>query len=340
MASYRAAGVDLAAADRHVDAIADLVTATWGPGVVGGFGGFAGGIELPPGYRHPVLMLSTDGVGTKLELARRTGRWGGVGHDLVAMCVDDLAATGATPLGLVDYMAVGRLDPERDQAVVASVASGCALAAVPLLGGETAEHPGVMPPDQVDLAGAALAVVERDVRIDGSDIRAGDLIVGVASHNLRSNGFSLVRAIVGERDLDEPFPEDSRTWGEVLLDPSVIYTPAVLDAVAGGGVRGLAHVTGGGIAANLARILPERTGAVIRSVAWEVPPVFHVLQELGGVPEDEMRSAFNMGLGYLAVVDPGAEGLVRESFARFGHATWVIGEVLPGARGIEFTDSA
>jgi phosphoribosylformylglycinamidine cyclo-ligase len=283
-------------------------------------------------------MLATDGVGTKLELARRTGRWGGVGHDLVAMCVDDLASTGATPLGLVDYIAVGRLDPERDQAVVASVASGCMLAAVPLLGGETAEHPGAMPPDQIDLAGAALGVVERDGRIDGSHIRPGDVIIGVASPNLRSNGFSLVRAIVGERDLDQPFPGDTRTWGEVLLDPSVIYAPAVLDVVPGGGVRGLAHVTGGGIATNLARILPERTGAVIRVGAWEVPPVFHVLQELGGVPVDEMRSAFNMGLGYLAVVDPGAAGLVRSSFARFGHATWVVGEVVEGERGVAFAD--
>jgi phosphoribosylformylglycinamidine cyclo-ligase len=183
-------------------------------------------------------------------------------------------------------------------------------------------------------------VVERDARIDGSDIRPGDIIVGIASPNLRSNGFSLVRSIVDERDLGEPFPEDSRTWGEVLLDPAVIYAPAVLDAVVGGGVRGLAHVTGGGIATNLARILPDATGGVIRNGAWEVPRVFHVLQELGGVTADEMRSAFNMGLGYLAVVDPGAVYQIRQSFARFGHATWVVGEVLPGERGVEFTDSA
>ncbi len=340
MASYRTAGVDLAAADRHVDAIADLVTATWGNGVVGGFGGFAGGVELPPGYQHPILMLTTDGVGTKLELARRTGRWDGVGHDLVAMCVDDLAATGATPLGLVDYMAVGRLEPDRDRAVVASVAAGCALAGVPLLGGETAEHPGVMPPDQIDLAGAALGVVERDHRIDGSAIRPGEVIIGVASPNLRSNGFSLVRAIIGERDLDEPFHGNDRSWAEVLLDPAVIYAPAVLNAVASGGIDGLAHVTGGGIATNLARILPDGTRAVLHEGAWEVPRVFHVLQEMGSVPDQEMRSTFNLGLGFIAVVAPGAEEGVRESFARFGHTTWVVGEVIEGERGVEFSDSA
>lgn len=337
MASYRTAGVDLAGADRHVDAIADLVTATWGANVIGRFGGFAGGVALPPGYRNPVLMLTTDGVGTKLDLARRTGRWDGVGHDLVAMCVDDLAAVAAAPLGMVDYMAVGRLDAERDRAVVASVAAGCAIAAVPLLGGETAEHPGVMPPDQVDLAGAALGVVERDGGIDGSDIRPGDIVIGLASPNLRSNGFSLVRSILGDHSLDERFPDDERTWGEVLLEPSVIYSPAVIEAAASGGIHGLAHVTGGGIAGNLQRVLPEGNRAVINVAAWEVPGVFRILQTMGTIPDDEMRSTFNMGLGFLAVVDPTAVERVTATFARFDHTTWLVGEVLEGERGVEYS---
>ncbi len=337
MASYREAGVDLVGADRHVDAISDLVTATWGANVVGGFGGFAGGVELPPGYQNPVLMLTTDGVGTKLELARRTGRWDGVGHDLVAMCVDDLAAVGATPLGMVDYMAVGRLDPARDRAVVASVAEGCALANVPLLGGETAEHPGVMPPDQIDLAGAALGVVERDGRIDGSSIRPGDVVIGVASPNLRSNGFSLVRAIIGERDLAEPFPGGDRTWGEVLLEPSVIYSPAVLEAVdvrwdPRSGPRhrwrhrrqpgkGAPRGNPGGDPSRQ----PGRCPGVPSPAANGIDP--------------RRRDAIDLqlGLGFLAVVDPTAVERVSASFARFGHTTWVVGEVLEGERGVEFS---
>ncbi len=213
------------------------------------------------------------------------------------------------------------------------MAEGCALANVPLLGGETAEHPGVMPPDQIDLAGAALGVVERDGRIDGSSIRPGDVVIGVASPNLRSNGFSLVRAIIGERDLAEPFPGGDRTWGEVLVEPAVIYSAAVLDAVRSGGVHGLAHVTGGGIAGNLGRVLPVGNRAVIHQGTWEVPTVFHLLQRMGSIPDDEMRMAFNLGLGFLAVVAPTGVDRIRDSFAQSGHTTWAVGEMTRGEIG-------
>jgi phosphoribosylformylglycinamidine cyclo-ligase len=195
--SYREAGVDLDAADRHTDSIGSSVTRTWTNEVVGGFGGFAAGVRVPTGYVDPVLMMTTDGVGTKLEIARRAGLWGGVGRDLVAMCVDDLAAAGSKPIGFVDYLAVGSLDAERDTTIVESIADACLEASCPLLGGETAEHPGVMEPAAVDLAGAALGVVESAEVLGPERVGAGDLIVGLMSPNLRSNGFSLVRAVMG-----------------------------------------------------------------------------------------------------------------------------------------------
>lgn len=293
MTSYQRAGVDLEGAEAHVRRIADAVTATWGPNVVGSFGGFAAGITIPEGYRRPVLMLTTDGVGTKLELARRAGRWDGVGRDLVAMCVDDLAAAGARPLALVDYMAVGRLDGDRDRTIVESIAAGCEAAGCALLGGETAEHPGVMDPGAVDLAAAALGVVEAGEELTPSSVRAGDLVVGLASPNLRSNGYSLVREVLGD-EVEDHF--------DLLLDPSVIYAPLVLEMMATGAVRSAAHVTGGGIPGNLPRALPEGLGAVVDTSTWERPPVFDLLEERG-VTRDEMFRVFNMGIGFCLVVD-------------------------------------
>ena len=294
MTSYRDAGVDIEAADGLVRSIASDVIATWTQSVVGPFGGFAAGVELPDGYEHPVIMMSTDGVGTKLELARRSGLWSGIGQDLVAMCVDDLAAAGATPIGFVDYLAVGAVQPERDRAIVASVAAACAAAGCPLLGGETAEHPGVMAPDAVDLAGTAVGVVEKGKEIGPHLVREGDVLIGLRSPNLRSNGFSLVRAVFGE-EIDEHF--------EALLAPSVIYSPAVVDAVEQGGIHSAAHITGGGLAANIARSLPEGLGALIDSSAWERPEVFDVVSSRG-VDHSEMFRTFNMGIGFCVFADP------------------------------------
>ena len=296
MTSYRQAGVDLDGADRHTDAISAVVTDTWKSEVIGGFGGFAAGVRLPPGMSDPVVMMSTDGVGTKLEIARRVDRWHGVGFDLVAMCVDDLAAAGAAPIGFVDYLAVGSLRPERDRAIVESIAAACLQAGCPLLGGETAEHPGVMALDAVDIAGAVTGVVEADAILGPGRVRVGDVVVGLVSPNLRSNGFSLVRAILGD-EVD--------VHADLLLEPSVIFSPSVLSAAATGGVNAAAHITGGGLAANLSRALPEGMGASIDSATWERPDVFSLIADRG-VPEEEMRRAFNLGIGFCLVVDPQA----------------------------------
>jgi phosphoribosylformylglycinamidine cyclo-ligase len=334
MSSYRQAGVDLDTADSFVESIGDQVTATWGPNVVGGFGGFAAGVTIPDGYSNPVLMMSTDGVGTKLDIARRAGRYESVGHDLVAMCVDDLAAVGARAIAFTDYLAVGRIDPVRDRKIVASVAEACSAAGCALIGGETAEHPGVVDEDHVDLAGAALGVVESGSEITGSTVKDGDVIIGIESPNLRSNGFSLVRAVLGERRLEEPFPGEGRSIGEVLLSPSVIYTPAVVAAAATGSTSALVHVTGGGIGGNLSRVLPDGLHALISAGTWPMPNVFRVVQEWGKIPEDEMFRVFNMGLGYLAVVPSDESDSVEAAFGEHGHGTHLVGSVVEGESGV------
>jgi len=326
MPTYRESGVDLKAADRLVAQIGPAVQGTWNGRVVGGFGGFAAGIRIPSGYQRPVLMMSTDGVGTKIELARRANRFDGLGFDLVAMCVDDLAAVGARPLAFTDYLAVGSLQPERERVLIESVAAACSAAGCALLGGETAEHPGAMPVDAFDMAGAALGIVEEGEEVTGASIRPGDLVIGVESPNLRSNGFSLVRDVLGKVDLESSL-DDDRTVAEVLLEPSVIYAPAVLDALATGRVRGLAHITGGALPGNLPRLLPSGHGVVIDRSAWTVPPVFRFVQDLGSVAEEEMYRTFNMGIGFAAVVPSSGTEEVRAVFATNGHRSWVIGEV-------------
>lgn len=324
MTSYREAGVDLEAAQRHVSAISRAVTATWTKQVVGMFGGFAAGIEIPSGYRSPVLMMSTDGVGTKLEVARRSGIWEGVGFDLVAMCVDDLAAVGARPLGFVDYMAVGALIPERDTVIVESISRACIAAGCPLLGGETAEHPGVMGADAVDLAGAVVGVVEKTGQLGPHLVESGDVIVGLASPNLRSNGFALVRAVMGD-EIDN--------HAGTLLEPSVIYSPSVMESIATGGVHAAAHVTGGGIRDNLGRVLPTGLGAEIDTSSWATPPMFSLISERG-VPDEEMFKTFNMGIGFCLVVAASATEDVLTATA--GHDPVVIGRVVNG-EGVVFS---
>ena len=322
MTSYRTAGVDLEGAESHVQRIASSVISTWTESVTGHFGGFAAGVTLPPHYLKPVLMMTTDGVGTKLELARLTGRWRGVGFDLVAMVVDDLAAVGAGPLGVVDYLAVGALDAERDAEIVDSIAAACVEAGCPLLGGETAEHPGVMAPDQVDLAATALGVVEHGTEWGPHRVEAGDLVIGLTSPNLRSNGFSLVRAIIEGRDLDLKIGDS--TLVDLLLEPSVIYSPRVLAARGNSSVHAAAHVTGGGLESNLARVIPAGLGVVIEPGSWKVPPVFRRIQEWGGIGDSEMARTFNMGIGFCLVVAPDS---VADLTDLLGPQAIVIGQV-------------
>lgn len=344
MATYRDAGVDLDAADAVVDRIGPAVTRTWGPDVVGGFGGFAAGLRLPEGLRRPVLVMSTDGVGTKAEIARRSDRLDGLGWDLVAMCIDDLVATGARPIAMTDYLAVGSVDVSRIERLVRSIAAACEEAGVALLGGETAEHPGVMEPDAFDLAGAALGVVEDGAQIDGSGIRPGDVVVGVHSPNLRSNGFSLVRSVMLGRDavdggltLDDVMPGDEETVAEVLLDPSVLYTPAVLRLIGTVPVSGMAHITGGGLVGNIPRVLPPTCDAAVFTDTWLPPAVFATIQQMGNVPGSDMFRTFNMGIGFVVIVPPDHATATLGNLAESARPATVIGEITPGTGTVRLT---
>jgi len=331
----------------------EAVASTRRPEVVGGIGGFAGAIEIPVGYRRPLLVASTDGVGTKTALARMTGRLGGLGVDLVAMCVDDVVCAGAEPLFLLDYVAVGRLVPEEIAAVVAGVAAGCRMAGCALLGGETAEHPGTMAPADLDLAATCVGVVEREEAIDGSAVRAGDVLVGLAASGLHSNGFSLVRRLVAEAglDLDAPYASLLATWsarvepepehadaslGEVLLTPTRIYARTVLAIRAaarssGADVHGIAHVTGGGLPRALPRIVPDGLAARVDPAAWPMPSVMHLLGAIGSLDGTEIRATFNGGLGMVLAVPANA---VREAIAvaaEAGVGAFVAGEIIAAA---------
>lgn len=339
-ATYAGSGVDIAAGDEAVARIRGVVDATGRPGVMGGIGGFGGLFSLralgDDRLRDPVLVSSTDGVGTKLLVARATGRFATVGVDLVAMCVDDVVCSGAEPLFFLDYLAVGKLDPARVEEVVAGIAEGCRQAGCALLGGETAEHPGAMGPDDLDLAGFAVGLVERDALLGPSSVRPGDALVGLASPGLRSNGYSLARHVLLEvagLGLEGPaWPGADHTLADELLRPSVIYAPAVLAARAAvpGGVRACAHVTGGGIPGNLARVLPAGCDARVRRGSWEVPRIFEEIARLGEVATDEMDRVFNLGLGMVLVVAPESTGAVLRALGAAGSAATVVGEVAPG----------
>lgn len=300
--TYAAAGVDLDLADQAVDRIAPHVARTTRPEVLGGIGGFGGLFALDPHrWRAPVLVSATDGVGTKLELARRLDRHDTVGQDLVAMVVDDLVVPGAEPLFFLDYLAVERLDPAHVEQVVAGIADGCAQAGCALVGGETAEHRGVMPTGAYDLAGFGVGVVERDALLGSGRVRPGDAILAMASSGLHSNGYTLVRQLVEGLDLTERHGLDE-SLADALLRPTRIYARDCLALTAAVEVHAFCHVTGGGIPGNLPRVLPERLGAVVDAATFAVPPVIALLETLGGVAPLELWRTFNMGAGMLAVV--------------------------------------
>ncbi len=337
MTNYEDAGVSLDAAEELVKRIGWRVTSTWTDDAVGGFGGFAAGIQIPAGYEHPVLMMSTDGVGTKAELARQTGILGGLGHDAVAMVADDLVAAGATPIALTNYIAMGVLDVDRAEILVNSICEACAAADIAVLGGETAEHPGVMDPDQFDLSATALGIVELGEEMTNIEVTPGDVIVGIKSPNARSNGFSLIRAIVAKHlPLDKDFPDTTTPTAEVLLEPSIVYASGVLNLLARLHPHGLAHITGGGLPGNVLRVLPEGSRAVINRSTWEVPHVFDVLAHLGGVPLGEMFRTFNMGIGFVAIVDTDDVDATLKAMEISGLDAAVIGEIIDGTRGVAF----
>jgi phosphoribosylformylglycinamidine cyclo-ligase len=334
--TYAEAGVDIAAGNALVDRIRPAAALTTRPGVVDGLGGFGALFDLKAaGFTDPVLVAATDGVGTKLRVAIETGHLSTVGVDLVAMCVNDLVCQGAEPLFFLDYFATGRLEVEAAARVIEGIAAGCRLAGCALIGGETAEMPGMYAGGDFDLAGFAVGAMERGTALP-SGIAAGDVLIGLASSGVHSNGYSLVRRIVERAGLDwtarAPFAEGS--LGEELLHPTRIYVRPALAAHRAGGLRGLAHITGGGLTENLPRILPAGLGAAIDRDAWPLPPVFGWLAEAGGVAEAEMLRTFNCGIGMVAVADPARSETLAETLAGAGEVVHVIGTVTdtPGLR--------
>ncbi|MBF0271141.1 MAG: phosphoribosylformylglycinamidine cyclo-ligase [Magnetococcales bacterium] len=335
--TYRDAGVDIDAGNQVVHLIRDAVASTRRPGVLGGLGGF-GALFRPEWqkFTDPLLVSSTDGVGTKLKLAFLTGRHDTVGIDLVAMSVNDLVVQGAEPLFFLDYFATGTLNPEVAAMVIQGIAAGCRQAGCALVGGETAEMPSFYPPGEYDLAGFAVGIVDRPKLIDGSRITPGDAVIGIASSGPHSNGYSLIRRLVMEPHgpgLNAPFttPEGTKTLGEVLLTPTRIYVKAVLELAKQVTVKGLVHITGGGFTENIPRVLPDGTSVILDAKSWPRPAIFDLLQQLGNIEESEMNRTFNCGLGMVAVVAETECAAALASLNASGEQAWRIGSVVAQA---------
>ena len=335
-ASYAAAGVDIAAGERAVELMRASVARTAGPEVIGGIGGFAGLFDASKltGMRRPLLATSTDGVGTKVVIAQRMGKFDTIGIDLVAMVVDDLVVCGAEPLFMTDYLVLGKVRPDRVAAVVAGIAAGCVQAGCALIGGETAEHPGHFGPDDFDLAGAATGVVDADQLLGPDRVRPGDAVIALGASGLHANGFSLVRAIVdapgaGLALAQEP-AELNQTLGEELLTPTRIYARDCLALAESIEVHAFAHITGGGLAANLARVLPSDVDAMLERATWQPAPIFRLLAERGQVAGPEMERIFNMGVGMVAIVAAADADRAMRLLAERDVPVWVIGQVTAG----------
>ncbi len=336
--TYAGAGVDIAAGEAAVERIKDIVRSTYRPEVVGDIGGFGGMFDMTGlGGSRPLLVSSTDGVGTKAMVASAMGDFTTIGVDLVAMCVDDLVCTGAEPLFFLDYISVGRLDPDHVSDLVAGVAEGCRQAGCALVGGEMAEHPSAMDPGEFDLVGFSVGVVAANGVITGERVAPGDLLIGLTSPGLRSNGYSLARRLyfdVAGRSLSDPaWTGATTTVGEELLRPSLIYSPAVLATVAVADVRAVAHITGGGIGGNLNRVLSPGTDAVVNRGSWEPPRVFGELQQIGSVTDAEMAKVFNLGIGMVIVVPPTDREASLAALADHGHRGVIIGEITGDGSG-------
>ena len=335
--TYRDAGVDIEAGESLVERIKPLVQKTQRPECLGNIGGFGGLFELPiDRYRRPVLVSGTDGVGTKLKLAVMLDRHDTIGIDLVAMCVNDVLVLGAEPLYFLDYFATGRLSPEHAQSVIAGIASGCETAGAALIGGETAEMPGMYSPGDYDLAGFCVGVVEKDEIIDGSHIRAGDQVLGLASSGLHSNGYSLARAVLerSSATLDQPIGET--TLGEALLAPTRIYVRPILALLKAVPIHGIAHITGGGLTGNIPRILPDNCDCRIDATAWPRPEIFQWLQSEGSIDDTEMLRTFNCGIGLVIIVSSDTAAQAHEMLKASGETVYRLGEVQAGSRGIIF----
>ena len=341
--TYASAGVDVEAGDRAVELMKDAVKATHNASVIGGVGGFAGLYDLSAlsSYRKPYLATSTDGVGTKVAIAQALDVHDTIGYDLVGMVVDDIVVCGAKPLFMTDYIATGKVVPERIADIVRGIAGACKVAGTALVGGETAEHPGLLAEHEYDVAGAATGLVEADELLGPDRVREGDVLIGMASSGIHSNGYSLVRKVIDVAGwgLDRQVDELGRTLGEELLEPTRVYAADCLDLAAafpvngtdgqtGHGIRGFSHVTGGGLAANLARVLPQRLEGRVDRSTWQIPAIFSLIGSLGQVPLADLERTLNLGVGMIAIVDPAVADAAVSRLNERGISSWIMGDVV------------
>ncbi|GAA4024905.1 MULTISPECIES: phosphoribosylformylglycinamidine cyclo-ligase [Arthrobacter] len=347
--TYASAGVDVEAGDRAVELMKDAVKATHNSSVLGGVGGFAGLYDVSKllTYKRPLLATSTDGVGTKVAIAQAMDIHDTIGFDLVGMVVDDIVVVGAEPLFMTDYIACGKVVPERIADIVRGIAAACSVAGTALVGGETAEHPGLLGENEYDVAGAATGVVEADALLGPDRVRAGDVVIGMASSGLHSNGYSLVRRVINHAGwaLDRQVSELGRTLGEELLEPTRVYAADCLDlarafpvsgiGTAAGAVHGFSHVTGGGLAANLARVLPQGLVATVDRATWELPAIFKLVSELGNVPLADLERTLNLGVGMVAIVSPEIADAAVARLNERGLPSWVMGTVAADSASVD-----
>ncbi|MCB0885900.1 MAG: phosphoribosylformylglycinamidine cyclo-ligase [Propionibacteriaceae bacterium] len=341
--AYAAAGVDIEAGDRAVELMKASVARTRRPEVLGGLGGFAGFFDASAlkGYAHPVLATSTDGVGTKVAIAQALDKHDTIGFDLIGMLVDDLVVCGAEPLFVTDYIATGRVVPERIAAIVSGIADACVAAGCSLVGGETAEHPGLLGPDEYDIAGATTGVVERDEILGAHRVEVGDAVIAMASSGLHSNGYSLVRHVLLNQAgwaLDRHVDELGRTLGEELLEPTKVYALDVLDLIAKADVHAMSHITGGGLANNLARVIPDGMAAVLQRSSWTPPAVFQLVQRVGDLSQADVDATLNMGVGMVAILPQDQVPAALAALELRGVPSWALGEIVasdgPGAASL------